>query len=135
MHNSITLLGHVLGFISVALFFYSYQRTQKSKIMLIQTAATALSCVQYLLIGATSGFALNIVCIIRNFAFYYREKNNYSYQALSDKLMLHGIDIHKQEIYKIETGKRTVVDYELCGFAKCFNISLDTLVSDYMKDL
>ena len=76
MQNYFTLLGHTLGFISVGLFFYSYQRTQKSKIMLIQTIATALSCVQYLLIGATSGFALNIVCIIRNFAFYYREKNN-----------------------------------------------------------
>ena len=88
MQNSITFLGHTLGFISVALFFYSYQRTQKSKIMLIQTAATALSCVQYLLIGATSGFALNVVCIIRNFAFYYREKNNLSYQKLSDMLML-----------------------------------------------
>ena len=76
MLNPITLLGHALGFISVALFFYSYQRTQKSKIMVIQTVATALSCVQYLLIGALSGFALNVVCIIRNFAFFYREKNN-----------------------------------------------------------
>ena len=76
MQNSITLLGHTLGFISVALFFYSYQRTQKSKIMIIQTIATALSCAQYLLIGATSGFALNIVCIVRNFVFYYREKKN-----------------------------------------------------------
>lgn len=75
MLNPITLLGHILGFISVALFFYSYQRTQKSKIMIIQTVATALSCVQYLLIGALSGFALNVVCIIRNFAFFYREKN------------------------------------------------------------
>ena len=76
MQNYIQLLGHTIGFISVALFFYSYQRTKKSKIMIIQTVATALSCVQYLLIGATSGFTLNIVCIIRNFAFYYREKNN-----------------------------------------------------------
>ncbi len=75
MLNPITLLGHILGFISVALFFYSYQRTQKSKIMIIQTVATALSCLQYLLIGALSGFALNVVCIIRNFAFFYREKN------------------------------------------------------------
>ena len=75
MQNFVTLLGHALGFISVGLFFYSYQRTQKRKIMLIQTVATALSCVQYLLIGAFSGFALNIVCIIRNFAFYYRDKN------------------------------------------------------------
>lgn len=74
MQNILTLIGHSLGFISVALFFYSYQRTQKRKIMIIQTVATALSCVQYLLIGAFSGFALNIVCIIRNFAFYYRDK-------------------------------------------------------------
>ena len=76
MESYIRLLGHAIGFISVALFFYSYQRTKKSQIMIIQTIATALSCVQYLLIGASSGFALNIVCIIRNFAFYYREKNN-----------------------------------------------------------
>ncbi len=76
MQNFVTLIGHALGFISVGLFFYSYQRTQKSKIMIIQTVATALSVVQYLLIGALSGFALNIVCIIRNFIFFYREKNH-----------------------------------------------------------
>ena len=76
MHNYIELIGHAIGFVSVALFFYSYQCSKKSTIMVIQTVATALGCVQYLLIGADSGFALNIVCIIRNFAFYYREKNN-----------------------------------------------------------
>lgn len=76
MQNFITLIGHALGFVSVGLFFYSYQRTKKSKIMAIQTVATALSCIQYLLIGAFSGFALNIVCIIRNFVFYYRDKNH-----------------------------------------------------------
>lgn len=40
---------------------------------------------------------------------YYRELNNLSYQKLSDKLMLLGIDIHKQAIYNIEKGIRTVV--------------------------
>lgn len=75
MQNQVTLIGHILGFISVGLFFYSYQRTKKSKIMIIQTVATALSCIQYLLIGAFSGFALNIVCIMRNFIFFYRDKN------------------------------------------------------------
>ena len=74
MQNFVTLIGHALGFISVGLFFYSYQRTQKRKIVVIQTVATALSCIQYLLIGAFSGFALNIVCIIRNFVFYHRDK-------------------------------------------------------------
>lgn len=66
---------------------------------------------------------------------YFREKNNLSYQKLSDKLMILGIDIHKQSIYRIEKGLRTVVDYELCGFAKCFNISIENLVSDYMNNL
>ena len=74
MQNLLTSIGHILGFISVGLFFYSYQCTEKRKLMVIQTVATALSCVQYLLIGAFSGFALNIVCIIRNLAFYYRDK-------------------------------------------------------------
>lgn len=74
MQNFVTLIGHILGFVSVGLFFYSYQRTQKRKIMVIQTVATALSCIQYLFIGAFSGFALNVVCIIRNFAFYHRDK-------------------------------------------------------------
>lgn len=75
MQNFVTLIGHILGFVSVGLFFYSYQRTQKRKLMIIQTVATALSCIQYLLIGAFSGFALNVVCIIRNFTFYHRDKN------------------------------------------------------------
>ena len=74
MQNFITSIGHVLGFVSVALFFYSYQCTEKRKLMTVQTVATALSCVQYLLIGAFSGFALNCVCILRNFAFNYRDK-------------------------------------------------------------
>lgn len=70
----IELIGHCLGFISTGLFFYSYQRSKKRKLLIIQTIATALSCVQYLLIGAFSGFALNIVCIIRNFVYYFRDK-------------------------------------------------------------
>ena len=36
MQSFVTLIGHILGFVSVGLFFYSYQRTQKRKIMIIQ---------------------------------------------------------------------------------------------------
>lgn len=66
---------------------------------------------------------------------YYRTLNKWSYQKLSDKLMILGIDIHKQALYRIEKGQRTVVDYELCGFAKCFKITLDELLNEYMKEL
>ena len=66
---------------------------------------------------------------------YYRELNKLSYQKLSDKLMLLGIDIHKQAIYNIEVGKRTIVDFELCAFAKCFGISVNDLTDEYFEKL
>ena len=73
--------------------------------------------------------------IVGNKIRYYRELNNLSYQKLSDKLMLLGVDIHKQSIYNIENGKRTVVDYELCALAKCFNITVNDLIIDYFEEL
>ena len=73
--------------------------------------------------------------VVANQIKYYRKKNNLSYQKLSDKLMLLGVDIHKQAIYNIEIGKRTVVDYELCAFAKCFGITVNDLINDYFNKL
>ena len=73
--------------------------------------------------------------VVGNKIRYYRELNNLSYQKLSDKLMLLGIDIHKQSIYNIEIGIRTVVDYELCAFAKCFNITVNDLTNDFFESL
>ena len=73
--------------------------------------------------------------VIGNKIKYYREKNNLSYQKLSDKLMLLGVDIHKQAIYNIEVGKRTIVDYELCALAKCFGISVNDLTDEFFNKL
>ena len=49
---------------------------------------------------------------------YYRTKLGLSAQQLSDKLILLGLDLHRQAIFKIESGKRTVTDYELCIIAE-----------------
>ena len=49
--------------------------------------------------------------VIGNKIKYYREKNKLSYQKLSDKLMLLGIDIHKQAIYNIEVAKNKINKY------------------------
>ena len=73
--------------------------------------------------------------VIGNKIKYYREKNNLSYQKLSDKLMLVGVDIDKQAIYNIEVGKRTIVDYELCAFAKCFGISVNDSTDEFFNKL
>ena len=72
------LVGHGLGLVAIGLFFLSYQIFDKKKLLLVQTSATALICLQYLLIGAYSGFALNIVCIIRNFLYYFRDQKGRS---------------------------------------------------------
>ena len=45
----------------------------KKSLLLVQTAATTCTCLAYLFLGAASGFALNVVCIIRNVVFYFQK--------------------------------------------------------------
>lgn len=49
--------------------------------------------------------------------------------------MLLDIDISSQSIFDIETGSRTVIDYELCAIAKILNTSTDFLLKDFKKYL
>lgn len=60
----------------------------------------------------------------------YRIKNNLSYEQLSAKLDLLGINIHKQSLYDIENNKRTVKDYELFGIAYVLGIDVNDLLDD-----
>jgi len=67
------IAGHIVGAVAIILYFISYQVSDKKKLLIIQSIATGLNCIQFLLLGAYSGFALNIVCIIRNILFYYKD--------------------------------------------------------------
>ena len=51
-----------------------------------------------------------------------------SQRALADMLQLTGMDLDKNAIQKIESGKRFVTDIELKAFAKVFNVSTDFLL-------
>ena len=64
-----------------------------------------------------------------------RETKKMSRQKLSNELMLLDIDISSQSIFDIETGSRTVIDYELCAIAKILNTSTDFLLKDFKKYL
>ena len=64
----------------------------------------------------------------------YRIKKNLSYEKLSVKLQLIGINIHKQSLYDIEINKRTVKDYELYALAHVLEIDVNDLLKD-MKEL
>ncbi len=65
----------------------------------------------------------------------YREERNLSRQAISDKLMIIGFNISANSIYDIETGTRTVVDYEICAISKVLKIKVQDLLDDYYNSI
>lgn len=52
-----------------------------------------------------------------------------SQRMLADKLQLIGIDLDKNAIQRIESGKRFVTDIEIIAFAKVFKITTDELLT------
>ena len=53
-----------------------------------------------------------------------------SQRALADLLQLEGMDLDKNTIQRIESGKRFVTDIELKVFAKIFGITADELLRE-----
>lgn len=51
-----------------------------------------------------------------------------SQRALADKMQLAGIDLDKNAIQRIESGKRFVTDIELLAFSKVLNTSINDLL-------
>ncbi len=64
-----------------------------------------------------------------------RKKQKMSREALSNKLMMLGIDINSDGIYKIEKGKRIIKDFELSAFSIVLNISETDLLKDFKNEL
>lgn len=54
----------------------------------------------------------------------------FSQRALAEKLQLHGIDIDKNAIQRIECGKRFITDIELVVFAKVLNVTVMDLLKE-----
>lgn len=65
----------------------------------------------------------------------YRLSQNMSLSELSNKLQLIGIDIPKSSLQNIETGKRIVKEYEFYALCKIFNISMEEMLKDFIKEL
>ena len=60
-----------------------------------------------------------------------RKQQKKSRQDISDQLMILGIDLSAQSVFDIETGSRTVIDYELCAIAKILGVTTDLLLEDF----
>lgn len=72
--------------------------------------------------------------VISNNVRKYREINNMSLSQLSNKLQLMGIDIPKPSLQNIESGKRIVKEYEFYALCKIFNVSMEDMLKDFIKD-
>ena len=57
-----------------------------------------------------------------------RAKKNLSQRALAECLQRIGVDVDKNVITRIETGKRYVTDIELQAFAKILDVSYEYLI-------
>lgn len=51
-----------------------------------------------------------------------------SQRGLADKMQLIGIDVDKNAIQRIESGKRFVTDIELKAFSEIFNVGIEELL-------
>ena len=72
-------IGQILGYIVVVIFILSYQAKEKKQLLFLQTLSTGLMCVHYALLGAWSGLTLNLVCLVRNYAYANTHKKPFSY--------------------------------------------------------
>ncbi len=69
------IIGYLFGGAALIAVFITYQIHDKKRLLIMQTCTIVLMCLHYLFFGATSGFALNVVCIARNAVFYFKDKN------------------------------------------------------------
>lgn len=51
-----------------------------------------------------------------------------SQRELSDRLQIVGLDIDKNAVQRIESGQRFVTDIEILTIAKCFNVTVSSLL-------
>ena len=67
-------IAQALSVIAIFVGFITYQIKSQSRLLLVQSLLALIFSIHYLLLGAYSGMAMNIVAIIRNFAYDYRVK-------------------------------------------------------------
>ena len=74
----VELVGQCFGIMAFIIAFLAYQAKTSKKLLMVQSAAIFCFCVHYLLLNAITGFALNVVCLIRNIIFFNNDKKVFS---------------------------------------------------------
>ncbi len=64
-----------------------------------------------------------------------RKELNMSFERLSNKLLLLGVNIPVTCLHRIENNQRTVRDYELCALSIALNIDITELINPFLNNL
>ena len=64
-----------------------------------------------------------------------RKSQKMSRETLSTKLMILGIDINRDGIYRIEIGKRIIKDFELSATAIVLKVSESEMLGEFRNQL
>ena len=65
----------------------------------------------------------------------HREQKNYTKTELSHKLDLLGVELDRFELYKIETAKKSVKDFELIALCMILDININELKNQFEKNI
>lgn len=68
------ILAQIFGIIAMFFSVFSFQMNKHKQIMIMQILATAFFGIQYFLLGAMTGVAMDIIGVIRGFVFYHKDK-------------------------------------------------------------
>jgi len=82
------IIGQAFGIMATILTFISYQANTKKALLIIQSIATLCTCLGFLFLGATTGFALNIICLTRNAIYYFQDASSKFHMVTSILLTL-----------------------------------------------
>lgn len=64
-----------------------------------------------------------------------RKEKKLSFEQLSNKLLLLGINIPVTCLHRIENNQRTVRDYELCALSIALDIDIKELVNPFINNI
>ena len=81
------LWGQIIGITATVIITSAYQANSKNKMLMVQTPGVVLLCVSYLLLGATSGFAMNIACVLRNLCCLFIKEKTKGYYVMTGAMM------------------------------------------------
>lgn len=79
--------AQLVGLVATLIIASSYQAKTKKGLLSVQSPGIVILCVHYLMLGASSGFALNVVCLTRNACFFFEKEKTKLYYVTTGVLM------------------------------------------------